>query len=232
MKLFKYVSGNRIDILKNQSIRFSQQYALNDPFEGLPFYTDNSNKWLDFSWNHESQKVESKPNKNLLTWFINHNFVSLSLTTKNDNLLMWSHYASNHTGFVIELETDHLFFNDPHRHLYQVPYEQIRPGITLKECEELVAEVSSYLKGRKHVDEVKIENLIQLFSKSPHWAYEDEWRLLTVPELSVNYNEKEHGYIIHIGRKKPIGESFSSHYCALFHLLRIPDYTDPPFRAS
>jgi hypothetical protein len=38
MNLYKYLIPDRIDILENQSIRFSQHMALNDPFEMKPFF--------------------------------------------------------------------------------------------------------------------------------------------------------------------------------------------------
>src|ERR1051325_3426275 len=37
MKLFKYLAPNRIDVLKNQRIRFTQPASLNDPFEMKPY---------------------------------------------------------------------------------------------------------------------------------------------------------------------------------------------------
>ena len=36
MKLYKYLHPDRIDVLKNQSIRFSPPIAFNDPFEFKP----------------------------------------------------------------------------------------------------------------------------------------------------------------------------------------------------
>ena len=40
MVFYKYVSAERIDILQNRLIRFTQPYAMNDPFETRPdFYT-------------------------------------------------------------------------------------------------------------------------------------------------------------------------------------------------
>jgi hypothetical protein len=218
MRLFKYVNASRTDILKNQCIRFSQQYALNDPFESLPFYTDHTGKFLDYSWSIETGRTELKPDKDLLTWFINHHFVSLSLTTQNDNLLMWAHYAANHSGFVIEFDGNHPFFTATNRCLYQVPYSQDRPEITLTECEKLVLEISGKLKKSAIPDKKHLNELIQLFRKSHHWSYEEEWRLLSVPELASNYDEKEHGFHMHISDDRPIHEGFSSDYCALYPL--------------
>lgn len=38
MTLYKYLDPERIDVLENKRLRFSQINALNDPFEGKPFY--------------------------------------------------------------------------------------------------------------------------------------------------------------------------------------------------
>jgi hypothetical protein len=38
MSLYKYLVPDRIDILQNRSIRFTQHMALNDPFEMKPFF--------------------------------------------------------------------------------------------------------------------------------------------------------------------------------------------------
>ena len=38
MTLYKYLEPARIDVLENRKIRFSQINALNDPFEGKPYY--------------------------------------------------------------------------------------------------------------------------------------------------------------------------------------------------
>jgi Protein of unknown function (DUF2971) len=38
MSLYKYLMPDRVDVLKNRSIRFTQHMALNDPFEMKPFF--------------------------------------------------------------------------------------------------------------------------------------------------------------------------------------------------
>jgi hypothetical protein len=75
MSLYKYVTFDRIDILKNEHIRFTQPSAFNDPFELLPFfqsfapeeyveeliktqmYNENGiNQMLEESWNNQQKK--------------------------------------------------------------------------------------------------------------------------------------------------------------------------------
>jgi len=56
MLIYKYVVPDRIDILENGNIRFTQVDALNDPFESYPCFTlyaksfsESVSKHLQFS---------------------------------------------------------------------------------------------------------------------------------------------------------------------------------------
>lgn len=86
----------------------------------------------------------------------------LSLTASPDNLLMWSHYAAQHRGMVIEFDERHPIFHerrteqDDFRHLRPVVYSGTRPAITLD-----------------NFDFVDF-----LLTKSSEWAYEREVRIL------------------------------------------------------
>ncbi len=98
----------------------------------------------------------------------------LSLSETPDNILMWSHYSANHTGFVIEFDEKHSFFdqrekeNEELRRVRKVRYSNERPQMTL-----LDPNLSN---------EETIEKLIKDFFwlKSTDWAYEKEWRMLHV----------------------------------------------------
>lgn len=85
----------------------------------------------------------------------------LSLSEKNSNLLMWSHYARSHKGFCIGFDERSPFFNrkrsdtDEFYHLRKVEYVKDRPS-------NRVIELSG----------------IELFLvKSDDWLYEQEWRM-------------------------------------------------------
>lgn len=237
MKLYKYVTSARIDILETQRIRFSQPYALNDPFETQPYYSDHQEihpfkKIAEFSsmikefhdtgvipeekvsrWEEERKK----PQKNILSWYVNTNFVSMSLTENHENLLMWAHYTGNHSGFVLELDSNHSFFIDNTRYLYQVPYSDKRPEVTLREFERLIVQQAPLLKnGTPDIEEM--QKLALLFQKSQDWAYEKEWRLLAAPENALNFNKENKRYTIHASEDRAFDEQFESSYVALFQL--------------
>lgn len=91
----------------------------------------------------------------------------LSLSERNDNILMWSHYCLSHTGFIIGLNTHHSFFqsNDRYGALEKVKYLPELSNETL----------------------IDVGNAIDLFTKKYDlWKYEDEWRVV----ISLLTNEK------------------------------------------
>jgi Protein of unknown function (DUF2971) len=86
----------------------------------------------------------------------------LCLTETPDNLLMWSHYADSHQGFVIEFDALHPFFDrrlskdDDFRHLRKVIYNNERPKIVLSE----------------------LDSFAPFLTKGLEWSYESEWRVM------------------------------------------------------
>jgi hypothetical protein len=88
----------------------------------------------------------------------------LCLSESPDNALMWSHYASDHTGLVFEFDVTHWFFDQsysssmPTRHLKQVIYQ-------------------THLSLLPHPLPYA-ENLYAFWlTKTTDWSYEREWRI-------------------------------------------------------
>jgi hypothetical protein len=85
----------------------------------------------------------------------------LSLTEVRDNLLMWSHYAESHTGFVVEFDEKHKCFGpksdnpDEWWRLHKVRYEDERPHTTV----------------------IELDFTAILLTKGRAWEYEKEWRV-------------------------------------------------------
>jgi hypothetical protein len=86
----------------------------------------------------------------------------LSLSEVPDDLLMWTHYAANHSGFVLEFDDKHHWFwtqrpeGDDCGNLRQVSYADHPSSDYLA---ELKAHEILYTKGKK-------------------WDYEREWRII------------------------------------------------------
>lgn len=82
-------------------------------------------------------------------------------STVSDDLLMWAHYAANHTGICIGFDSSHTPFSTARA----VEYAQERPRIpSIRVLQE---------------DELLVRNV--LLRKSEHWAYEKEWRAVKRP---------------------------------------------------
>ena len=203
MVFYKYVSAERIDILQNLLIRFTQPTALNDPFEAIPAFEGLATKGgfaIAFAdtirqeahmWEHLKKVTQTNLDQNAFADKIEKesdcaeqlyksaglrdpfayarkrtyklcNIVGiLSFSETPDNLLMWAHYAEEHTGFVLVLDGTHDFFKGnnstqgfakPER----VQYCRNRPRTTIEEATE--REIF----------------LIKGFD----WKYEKEWRYL------------------------------------------------------
>jgi hypothetical protein len=129
--LYKYVTLNSIEsILNNSSLKITNPLTFNDPFDcNIPLMDvgnidikklikDEFSKVTGLSKNHpEVHKIinSSMDDFNKLRdgvlgdsrEMISHwdtilsEFRVLSLTTEPDNILMWSHYAKDHTGIVL-----------------------------------------------------------------------------------------------------------------------------------
>lgn len=80
----------------------------------------------------------------------------LALSSKNDNILMWSHYTFNHKGVCFGFEFDNDPIPEPIRVKYQTHYDDIW--------------------GWLYTDEEIVGRI--LYSKSVDWEYEDEHRIV------------------------------------------------------
>ncbi|WP_313308866.1 DUF2971 domain-containing protein [Stutzerimonas nitrititolerans] len=146
--IYKYLSNERVDVITNLKIRFTQPQALNDPFESQPLVNFEEQMKLAIQeiqngaeelW--QSLPSEEKTTKNraeldrelasaiqnanqctcpyaagtLLMELLGERIGVLSLSRNFDNLLMWSHYANSHQGYVLGLDDSHPFFHQPNQ---------------------------------------------------------------------------------------------------------------------
>ncbi len=202
--LYKYLGVDRYDVLENQYIRFTQPAVFNDPFEIRPVINsivpeDEARRQLkellpdrlrdayqslplefrsilpydQFLLFAKQQMDREMPNALKLLdqlkpmaqdglWDFASKIGILSLSEWPDELLMWAHYASSHAGFVIGFDNQHSYFDsrkgpgDELHYLRKVKYVDQRPNLPMNE-----------LTG----DDM-------FLTKSSHWAYENEWRIL------------------------------------------------------
>ena len=121
---------------------------------------------------------------------INKTFGIVSLACEPTNLLMWSHYSNCHTGFCVGLDTKFIFKNfNPS--LHQVMYSDEIPKIDL--FEDMIV---FFLK--------------LLSTKSKHWEYENEYRLISRDFVNQSMNITEWGLReVYLGAKMPQAEKFN-----------------------
>lgn len=168
--IYKY-TPLRFDFFENRLVRASGNRSLNDPFEARPSVAyfkslaDETN-WDRFAASEEELAdyikglPKNSPWRTLgLSQFDDYGIISL--TKKPDNLLMWSHYANQHSGMIIEFDPNHEFFVSQYT-CQGMPKSGQLSDVSYKR--ERLSEFTGF-------DE-------PYFEKSVDWAYEEEARLL------------------------------------------------------
>jgi hypothetical protein len=189
--LFKYVTPDRIDVIRHLRIRFSPPSEFNDPFELLPdMRVIESPEWLDqlksalvpqakvehpdladpeierLVLDRYAQRLGDQKKIALEVARKTADFnriLSLSRVPPDDPdaLLLWACYTTNHSGFVIEFDEAHPW----------VQYHKFKPG----EAHDLKDVV--YRPRRAGWNGLFPAGDF-LFTKSAHWNYEKEVRLI------------------------------------------------------
>jgi hypothetical protein len=169
--LYKYISFSNLKYLLDGTIRFTQPKAFNDPFELLPeiylvddikgFSLDVTAPQREGSPARLADDFESKNCNDIAARDVlngvNDLIGILCLSRNPNSLLMWSHYADEYKGAVIEFDDTHEFFTG----LFPVSYEQNRPKIDFS----LLQDSSEHIR------------LSELCYKPKEWEYENEVRI-------------------------------------------------------
>jgi hypothetical protein len=134
-----------IDVLKRKHSDWSIDKIHQEAFE-------NQREGLIFDKNYIQFRSEERI-KNF-----NKTFGILSLTKESNNVLMWSHYASSHTGFCIGYDTKMLWSQTQGR-IGPVMYDDKFP------------EYGLFDKGLE-------KNMKYSSIKSSNWSYENEFRII------------------------------------------------------
>lgn len=185
--LYKYLSPERIDVLQNLKIRFTQPCSLNDPFESALLIRTDAFQTFKENLEREAANLAPKSEQDRqlleetkaelleqakhsvaphavgreLSDYLNRSQGVLSLSRTNDSLLMWAHYCNSHRGYVLGLDDTHPWF-----------YQQNGLGESTRPHNVI------YTSRRIAVQE-DAEDLYDrlLCYKSLEWAYEQEVRI-------------------------------------------------------
>ncbi|MDV1154738.1 DUF2971 domain-containing protein [Citrobacter freundii] len=107
MILYKYIDNASLDRFFQDgyiSIKFTPHSEFNDPFESYGYALDDKSI-KSLTMRHE----------------INQNLACLCLSKNPLNVLMWSHYADKHQGFVVAIDTEKAGFDDETKCLITAP---------------------------------------------------------------------------------------------------------------
>ncbi len=106
----------------------------------------------------------------------------LCFTSKEDNLLMWAHYAKNHEGICIEFDGSTEFFKGKYKDASKLF------GETVKDRYRNIGElrkVDYKLERPMYLEPSELEYDTEAwFVKSSEWAYEEEQRILLPLDLA------------------------------------------------
>ena len=91
-----------------------------------------------------------------------------SFSATVDNILMWAHYGAAYSGFCIEFDVGAPPFMYAYKVVYQKQYPSLLYPLPMNQ-----------------------DSLRPLLIKSPHWSYEEEYRLLLNPEVPTPYPTEE-----------------------------------------
>ncbi len=175
MSLYKYVSIDTLFKILKGRIRFTQPSAFNDPFELLPEINipENLSKH-DLNIRFDLMSPARVPPVGELPYDFKSptcsddaartirsnldNSIGILCLTKNPrSILMWSHYAEEYAGVMIEFDKNHEFFQG----LFEVDYRKNRP----------IKDYSFFAHSEEPI------RLSELCIKPKDWEYEEEVRI-------------------------------------------------------
>lgn len=193
MKLYKYFPDN-VNSFKSLSVKglwCHYPEKMNDPADCLSFLdrdfsTDDIKifkRYISKSNDSDIKNITNFSDDKISSFFnlrrkkLIEKFTFCSLSESYDDILMWSHYATSHTGFVIEFE-----FQDSEidHHFQKINYIDNLPKLDIHK-------IAKFMYGKN-------ENLYyfleDLSLKSTVWASEKEWRIWRTKPCYFHYEKK------------------------------------------
>lgn len=182
MILYKYFppTTNSFKSLINAGIWCDNYTNMNDPFECLAIVPRHLDKERIEIFKDKARKsgiqqyqlLSTLKDEAILTFintfrqeFIKNSYFFGSLSESYDNILLWSHYAASHTGFVLAIDLD-----ENNNHVQKVIYQDSLP--------EFDMDWYFKIKDEEVQDSENVSYLLKDFAiKSTNWAYEKEWRV-------------------------------------------------------
>jgi hypothetical protein len=109
-------------------------------------------------------------------------FLTTCLSETPSSILMWSHYAMNHTGFCVEYDFNNLSAENHYilEHLEKVNYADQLPSLQLASLIQVMRKkLDPTFKKDPKITEATTETCVEaILTKNSVWNYEKEWRLI------------------------------------------------------
>lgn len=222
--------------LLNTEFYFSNSFAFNDPYDlnlpliitGKPSFNVESMKqslieagkkptaeilkglsdyWNNSEFRGSDLEIKTVENMKLETLNMEQKLRVLCLSKKNNSILMWGHYANSHKGICIGL--DRSIINNKLKKEYRSNYRLV----DVQYIRELPKITWDELGNRKNVVALAQR---RYSTKSQHWSYEDEIRILVESEknFSLSFDNQLISEVI-FGARTPIDTKIE-----LFNLCR------------
>jgi hypothetical protein len=193
-KLYKYQScanPHNLENLLNGVIWLSKPIAFNDPFDcNIPFQISEpgDEDWAIFADHLKKQTLSQKDiglyfdANGKLTEYCKYQVIEGAKIAGEswvkvhkeaqamgvacfsecvDDILMWGHYAAGHRGYCLEFDTTFPPFRKAHQVIYSALYPSLNP-------------IEAMFARPLTTNPV----LLLMATKSTHWSYEREWRIL------------------------------------------------------
>lgn len=178
-KLYKFLSYRK-GFFESPKLRLTQRKALNDPFECLPPADQVANLFNrigDTQIEGIQENGFHRISKEILDSEIAHykytnlfdHYGIVSLSQAYDSILMWSHYSSQHTGIVIEIDINELALEN------KIVHSRYGEGNSSKPYPII------YTNNRKLAKDcgTTFNHLFDSYAvKAEQWSYEKEFRII------------------------------------------------------
>ncbi|WP_326519019.1 DUF2971 domain-containing protein [Acinetobacter sp. CAAS 2-6] len=190
---YKYVAFNTgaLGILINNELKYTNPVDFNDPFDCLfsveiDFKNFNKSNYEEMigiqgsakEWFRNREKLKVGIKNRARAGFVEDFRKRISVTCFSSsplNMLMWSHYACNHTGFLLEFKIP-IWSNKGNLPI-PVIYSDEYPVMKLH------WDIVNFLKNENNqIDLIKK----MVLSKAECWSYEKEYRLIHDSQLAPN----------------------------------------------
>jgi hypothetical protein len=193
MKLYKYFPDN-VNSFKSLSVRglwCHYPTKMNDPADCLGYLDRDFSvedikifkKYISKSNDADIKRIVNFDDDKIISFFniqrkkLIEEYAFCSLSETFDDILMWSHYASSHTGFVIEFDFEDSKID---HHFQKINYTDILPKLD-------ITKIAQFMYGK---DENLYYFLEDISLKAKVWGSEKEWRIWRSKPCYYHYEGK------------------------------------------